>query len=67
MNNPYQQPSKESRKTSVKIQETHLESKKKLGAAEIPAKEKLGEDGDKEEKNNRERKEDCRFFFPSHL
>ena len=54
-------------KTSVKIQETNLESKKKLGAAEIPAKEKLGEDGDKEEKNNRERKEDCRFFFPSHL
>ena len=33
-------------KTSVKIQETHLECKKKLGAAEIPAKGKLGEDGD---------------------
>ena len=46
MNNSHQQSSKESMKTSVKIQETHLECKKKLGAAEIPAKGKLGEDGD---------------------
>ena len=46
MNNSHQQSSKESMKTNVKIQETHLKSKKKLGAAKIPAKGKLGEDGD---------------------
>ena len=62
-NNPHQQPSKESMKTSVKIQETNLESKKKLGAAEISAKGKLGEDGDKEEKNNREGRRRLQIFL----
>ena len=54
---------KKTQKASVKIQETHLENKKKLGVAEIPAKEKLGEDGDKEEKNNRERERRLQIFL----
>ena len=40
MKNSHQQSPKETMKTSVKIQETHLESKKKLGAAEISSQTK---------------------------
>ena len=67
MNKFHQQSSHKTWRTSVKTQETNLESKKKLGAVEIPAKGKLGEDGDKEEKNNREgrrRLQKFSFSFP---
>ena len=40
-NNPHQQPSKESMKTSVKIQETHLTTKKNGVLQKFPAKEGL--------------------------
>ena len=56
-NNPHQQPSKESMKTNVKIQETHLESKKNEKLQKFSASWKLDEDEDegKKEENNRER------------
>ena len=53
-NNPHQQPSKESMKTSVKIEETHLTTKKNGVLQKFPAKRKLDEDEGKEEENNRE-------------
>ena len=58
MNNPHQQPSKESMKTSVKIQETHLTTKKNGVLQKFPAKRRLGEDenGDEEKKREEEEK-----------
>ena len=43
-NNPHQQPSKESMKTSVKIQETHLTIKKNGSMQKISAKQEVEED-----------------------
>ena len=58
MNNPHQQPSKESMKTSVKIQETHLTTKKNGVLQKFLAKRRLGEDenGDEEKKWEEEEK-----------
>ena len=63
MNNPHQQPSKESMKTSVKIQETHLESKKNEELQKFSAKRRLGEDEGKEEENHRERERSLQIFL----
>ena len=60
MNNSHQQSSKESMKTSVKIQETHLESKKRWDVAEIPAKEKFEEEENGDGEKKREEEEMCR-------
>ena len=67
MNNSHQQSSKESMKTSVKIQETHLTTKKNGVLQKFPAKRRLGEDGDKEEEKNREGERSLQIFFSSHL
>ena len=63
MNNPHQQPSKESMKTSVKIQETHLESKKNEELQKFSASCKLDEDEEKEEEKNREGERSLQNFF----
>ena len=46
MEQPHQQPSKESMKTSVKIQETHLTTKKNGSVQKISAKQEVEEDED---------------------
>ena len=66
-NNPHQQPSKESMKTSVKIQETHLTTKKNGVLQKFPTKRRLGEDRDKEEEKNREGERSLQILFSSHL
>ena len=69
MNNPHQQPSNESMKTSVKIQETHLESKKRWDVAEIPAKGKFEEEENGGWEKKWEEEEMCRnlsLLLPSH-
>ena len=53
-NNPHQQPSKENMKSSVKIQETHLSSKRNGSVQKISARRKLDEDEGYEEEKNRE-------------
>ena len=63
-NNPHQQPSKESMKTSVKIQETHLTTKKNGVLQKFPAKRRLDEDEGKEEENNREGRRRLQNFSP---
>ena len=50
-------------KTSVKIQETHLESKKNEELQNFFAKRRLGEDEGKEEENHRERERSLQIFF----
>ena len=67
-NNSHQQSSKEHMKTSVKTQETHLESKKIWGLQKISAKPNFGEDenGDEEKKREEEKNEETYLFF-SHL
>ena len=59
MNNPHQQPSKESMKTSVKIEETHLESKKNEALQKFSAKRRLVEDENGDEEKKREEEEMC--------
>ena len=44
MNNSHQQSSKENMKTSVKIQETHLTTKKNGSVPKISAKQEVEED-----------------------
>ena len=46
MNNSHQQSSKESMKTSVKIQETHLTTKKNGSVQKISEKQEVEEDED---------------------
>ena len=60
MNNSHQQSSKENMKTSVKTQETHLESKKRWDVAEIPAKGKFEEEENGDGEKKREEEEMCR-------
>ena len=50
-------------KTSVKIQETHLITKKNGVLQKFPAKRRLGEDGDKEEEKNWEGERSLHIFF----
>ena len=51
MNEPHQQSSHKTWKTSVKTQKTNLESKKNYKAAEFSAKKNLEEDEDGEDMN----------------
>ena len=67
MNNSYQQSSKESMKTSVKIQETHLKSKKRWDVAEIPAKGKFEEKENGDGEKKREEEEMCRNLSLLHF
>ena len=64
MNNSHQQSSKESMKTSVKIQETHLENKKNEELQKFSASWKLDEDEGKEEEKNREGERSLQNLFP---
>ena len=50
-------------KTSVKLQETHLESKKELGATEISSETKAWRRWGYEEKNHREGRRRLQKFY----
>ena len=60
MNNSHQQSPKENMKTSIKTQETNLESKKRWDVAEIPAKGKFEEEENGDGEKKREEEEMCR-------
>ena len=66
MDNPHQQPSKENMKTSVKYKKAHHKIKKKLGAAEIPAKGKFEEEENWNGEKKQEEEEMCRNLSPLH-